>query len=211
MTAWLKHVKAVKAANSGKSLKEVLQMASKTYKRVGGGNLSPLSLNGNVKDHKDGMNHDGGAEMNGDGRNAEGGNGNSNMSGGKRKNRRNKKGGFGNQNAPVQPVPCPLVGEEQKQQEEWTGVKETDADGVEKCVAAEGGQQNGGRRRRNRSKKNRNNKNRNNKNRNTRKNRRGGRRTNKNQKNRRNNSQRIELMKYNPYMKKHTLHRELKK
>lgn len=31
------------------------------------------------------------------------------------------------------------------------------------------------------------------------------------QKNRRNNSQRIELMKYNPYMKKHTLHRELKK
>ena len=30
-------------------------------------------------------------------------------------------------------------------------------------------------------------------------------------KNRRNTSQRLELMKYNPYMKKHTLHRELKK
>jgi len=29
--------------------------------------------------------------------------------------------------------------------------------------------------------------------------------------NRRNTSQRLELMKYNPYMKKHTLHRELKK
>ena len=29
--------------------------------------------------------------------------------------------------------------------------------------------------------------------------------------NRRNPSQRLELMKYNPYMKKHTLHRELKK
>ncbi|ACO66806.1 predicted protein [Micromonas commoda] len=31
------------------------------------------------------------------------------------------------------------------------------------------------------------------------------------QKNRRNTSQRLELMKYNPYLRKHTLHRELKK
>ncbi|CAL56870.1 Ribosomal protein L33 [Ostreococcus tauri] len=31
------------------------------------------------------------------------------------------------------------------------------------------------------------------------------------EKNRRNTSQRIELMKYNPFLKKHTLHRELKK
>jgi large subunit ribosomal protein L33 len=29
--------------------------------------------------------------------------------------------------------------------------------------------------------------------------------------NRRNTSQRLELMKYNPYLRKHTLHRELKK
>mgnify|MGYP002011615859 FL=1 len=29
--------------------------------------------------------------------------------------------------------------------------------------------------------------------------------------NRRNTSQRVELMKYNPYLRKHTLHRELKK
>jgi len=32
-----------------------------------------------------------------------------------------------------------------------------------------------------------------------------------NPQNRRNTSQRIELMKYNPFLKKHTLHRELKK
>ncbi|EEH52029.1 uncharacterized protein MICPUCDRAFT_22690, partial [Micromonas pusilla CCMP1545] len=31
------------------------------------------------------------------------------------------------------------------------------------------------------------------------------------QKNRRNTSGRLELMKYNPYLRKHTLHRELKK
>ncbi|ABP00994.1 predicted protein [Ostreococcus lucimarinus CCE9901] len=31
------------------------------------------------------------------------------------------------------------------------------------------------------------------------------------QKNRRNTSQRLELMKYNPFLQKHTLHRELKK
>ena len=31
------------------------------------------------------------------------------------------------------------------------------------------------------------------------------------EKNRRNTSQRVELMKYNPYLRKHTLHRELKK
>ena len=29
--------------------------------------------------------------------------------------------------------------------------------------------------------------------------------------NRRNTSERLELMKYNPYLRKHTLHRELKK
>ena len=33
MTAWLSHVKAVKANNKGMSLKQVLQLASKTYKK----------------------------------------------------------------------------------------------------------------------------------------------------------------------------------
>lgn len=35
MSAWMNHVKAVKRAHPNKSLKEVLKMASKTYKKSG--------------------------------------------------------------------------------------------------------------------------------------------------------------------------------
>ena len=47
MTAWLSHVKAVKANNKGMSLKQVLQLASKTYKKQSGGDAHK---NANVKE-----------------------------------------------------------------------------------------------------------------------------------------------------------------
>ncbi len=36
VNAWMAHVKTVSAANKGKSLKEILKMAKKTYKRSPG-------------------------------------------------------------------------------------------------------------------------------------------------------------------------------
>jgi hypothetical protein len=33
MTEWIKHVMATKKANPGKSLKDILKMASRTYKK----------------------------------------------------------------------------------------------------------------------------------------------------------------------------------
>ncbi len=47
-SAWLAHVKKTMKAHKGKSLKQVLKMAKKTYKKTrrGGGALSPLPYNG---------------------------------------------------------------------------------------------------------------------------------------------------------------------
>ena len=46
-SAWLKHVKKTMKANKGKSLKAVLKIAKKTYKKTRrGGGLSPLPLRG---------------------------------------------------------------------------------------------------------------------------------------------------------------------
>ena len=47
MTAWLSHVKAVKANNKGMSLKNVLQLASKTYKKQSGGENKNANVNRN--------------------------------------------------------------------------------------------------------------------------------------------------------------------
>ena len=48
-SAWLKHVKKTMKANKGKSLKAVLKIAKKSYKKTrrgGGGGLSPHPLSG---------------------------------------------------------------------------------------------------------------------------------------------------------------------
>jgi hypothetical protein len=46
-SAWIAHVKKTMKAHKGKSLKAVLKMASKTFKKSRrGGGLSPLPLNG---------------------------------------------------------------------------------------------------------------------------------------------------------------------
>ena len=47
-SAWLAHVKKTMKAHKGKSLKAVLKMAKKTYKKSAkrGGALSPLPLSG---------------------------------------------------------------------------------------------------------------------------------------------------------------------
>ena len=47
-SAWLRHVMAVKAKNKGMAFKNVLKMAKKSYKRVGGGSqlLSPAEIGG---------------------------------------------------------------------------------------------------------------------------------------------------------------------
>ena len=47
-SAWLKHVKKTMKANKGKSLKAVLKIAKKSYKKTrrGGGGLSPQPLAG---------------------------------------------------------------------------------------------------------------------------------------------------------------------
>ena len=45
-SAWLRHVMAVRAKNKGMAFKNVLKMAKKSYKRVGGGQppLSPAEI-----------------------------------------------------------------------------------------------------------------------------------------------------------------------
>jgi len=47
-SAWLKHVKKTMKANKGKSLREVLKIAKKSYKKTrrGGGGLPPLPPSG---------------------------------------------------------------------------------------------------------------------------------------------------------------------
>jgi len=53
--AWLAHVKKTMRANKGKSLKQVLKLAKKTYKKKSakktrrGGGLSPMPLSGGRK------------------------------------------------------------------------------------------------------------------------------------------------------------------
>lgn len=56
-SSWLSHVKKTMKANKGKSLKAVLKMAKKTYKKTakkGGAALSPLPLSGGRRRTKKG-------------------------------------------------------------------------------------------------------------------------------------------------------------
>jgi len=50
-SAWMSHVKKTMKANKGKSLKQVLKLAKKTYKKSakrggGGGSITPASFGG---------------------------------------------------------------------------------------------------------------------------------------------------------------------
>lgn len=60
---WMSHVKSVRKANLGKSFKQVLKMAAKTYKKIAkrGGSLAktalPLSGGGRRKTRRGGRKH----------------------------------------------------------------------------------------------------------------------------------------------------------
>ena len=41
MSKWLSHVKSTMKSNKGKSFSQVLKIAAKTYKKHGGGDVSP--------------------------------------------------------------------------------------------------------------------------------------------------------------------------
>ncbi len=43
---WMAHVKKTMKAHKGKSLKQVLKLAGKTYKKTGGASLSPADYSG---------------------------------------------------------------------------------------------------------------------------------------------------------------------